>query len=112
MKINNTAIVLDKFCDNAGNILAILINFEGRRILLECIYGPNTDSPNFYSENAFRKILEWQPEFSIFAGNFNIALDTNRDTKNYIHKNNPHTREALKNEIAQHNLGDFGCYCI
>ena len=110
MKKDNTATILDKFCDTAGNILAILINYEGKRILMECIYGPNTDSPNFFSESAFKKILEWQPDFSIFAGDFNIALDHSKDTKNYINENNPNAREALKNEIEQNNLVDIWRY--
>ena len=107
MKKDNTAKILDKFCDDDGNILAILIEFEGKRILMECIYGPNADSPAFYSESAFCKILDWQPEFSIIAGDFNIALNHNKDTKNYIHENNPNAREALKNEIEQNNLIDI-----
>ena len=60
MKKNSTALVLDKFCDKEGNSLAILINYEDKRIMLECICGPNTDSPQFYSDKAFKKIIEWQ----------------------------------------------------
>ena len=104
MKRNNTATILDKFCDDSGNLLAILINYEGKRILLECIYGPNTDTPDFYSEKAFKKIVDWKPDYSIFAGDFNIALDQVKDTKNYIQNNNPNAREALKNQIDQNNL--------
>ena len=107
MKRNNTATILDKFCDDSGNLLAILINYEGKRILLECIYGPNTDTPDFYSEKAFKKIVDWKPDYSIFAGDFNIALDQVKDTKNYIQNNNPNAREALKNQIDQNNLVDI-----
>ena len=96
MKKNNTATILDKFCDDGGNILAILLNYEGKRILLECIYGPNTDSPEFYSDKAFKKIIDWQPDYSILAGDFNIALDQSKDTKNYLQNNNANAREALK----------------
>ena len=107
MNKNNTAVILDKFCDNEGNLLAILINYEDRRILLECIYGPNTDSPTFYSDKAFKKILEWQPDYSIFAGDFNIALDPSKDTKNYVNINNPHARDALKEQIELNSLIDI-----
>ena len=107
LKKDNTAVILDKYCDNTGNMIALLINYEGKRILLECIYGPNTDSPDFYSEKVFKKINEWQPDFSILAGDFNIALDPSKDTKNYIHDNNPNAREALKAKIEQNNMFDI-----
>ena len=107
LKKDNTAAILDKYCDNTGNMIALLINYEGKRILLECIYGPNTDSPDFYSEKVFKKINEWQPDFSILAGDFNIALDPSKDTKNYIHDNNPNAREALKAKIEQNNMFDI-----
>ena len=81
LKKNNTAKVLDKFNDSDGNLLSILIEYEGKRILLECIYGPNADTPDFYSDIAFKKILDWQPDFSIIAGDFNIALDQTKDTQ-------------------------------
>ena len=107
MKKNTTATVLDKFCDSEGNLLAILINYEDRRIMLECIYGPNTDSPEFYSEKAFKKIIEWQPDYSIFAGDFNIALNPSKDTKNYANNNNPNAREALKEQMELNGLIDI-----
>ena len=107
MKKNSTAKIVDKYCDSAGNTLAILLNYEEKRILLECIYGPNTDSPDFYSDNAFKKIADWQPDYSIFAGDFNVALDPQKDTKNYLHANNPQAREALNEQIQQNNLVDI-----
>ena len=97
MKKGNTAQVLDSFGDENGNVLAILINFHGKRILLEGLYGPNNDSPNFYSDLAFKKIDDWSPEFSIFAGDYNIALNPTLDTCNYLHDNNPNARRELLN---------------
>ena len=68
MAKTNTTTILDTFKDENGNILAILLNYEGKRILLEGIYGPNNDSPAFYEYEVFRKIEEWEPSFSIFVG--------------------------------------------
>ena len=42
--------ILDSFSDNRGNIMSILIEFEGKMILIEGIYGPNQDEPQFYSD--------------------------------------------------------------
>ena len=71
MKKNNPATIIDEFKDQDGNILALLMDYEGKRILLESIYGPNQDDPDFYSQEVFKKIEDWMPEFSIFAGDFN-----------------------------------------
>ena len=98
--------IIDEFRDDDGNILAILMNYEDKRILLEILYGPNQDSPQFYSELAFKKIQDWQPDFSIFAGDFNVVLDPQKDTKNYNQINNPQAMQTLKDQIEQHNLVD------
>ena len=79
------------------------------------------DTPDFYIDITFKKILDWQPDFSIIAGDFNIALDQTKDTKNYLHVNNPNARIALKEQIEQNNLIDMihifltllaGCFLI
>ena len=49
--------ICDVFPDNDGNVLAVLIDFQGKKILLEGLYGPNADSPQFYSDVAFKKII-------------------------------------------------------
>ena len=99
--------VLDKFSDTGGNILAVLLSYENKKILLEGIYGPNSDEPSFYSELAFKKITDWAPEFSIFAGDFNLVLDPNIDTKNYLHTNNPQAMQEVKSQMQTFNLVDI-----
>ena len=59
--------ILDNFSDTSGNILAILVEIEGKNILLEGIYGPNRDSPMFYSVEAFKKLTDWNPSHAIFV---------------------------------------------
>ena len=107
LKKGNTAKIVDKFCDDAGNILAISMIYEEKKILLEILYGPNSDSPDFYSEQVFKKIQDWQPDFSIFSGDFNVVLDPQIDTKNYQHINNPQAMQALKDQVEQNNLVDI-----
>ena len=106
IKKNSIAKILDKMCDPNGNILATLIEYEGRRVLLQGIYGPNEDNPRFFEE-AFQKIDAWQPEFSIFTGDFNVSLNPEADNKNYVSDNNPLARRALKNKMQEHNLIDI-----
>ena len=107
LKKNNPAKIIDSFSDTDGNLLAISLLYEEKKILLEVLYGPNQDTPNFYSEIVFKQIQAWNPDFSIFAGDYNVVLDHALDTKNYQHENNPFAREALKNQIHQYNLVDI-----
>ena len=71
--------------------------YEDKKIPLEILYGSNQDSPSFYSDLAFKKFQDWNPDFSIFAGDFNVVLDPQLDTKNYQHINNPLAMQALFN---------------
>ena len=107
LKKDSTAKIVDKYTDTDGNILAILIIFQEKRILLQGLYGPNTDSPLFYSETAFKKILEWQPEYTICGGDFNLVLDPEIDAKNYLNVNNPQARQELIKQMGIFNLVDI-----
>ena len=107
LKKGNLARILDKACDANGNILAILIEYENRRLLLEGIYGPNEDCPEFFEGEAFEKIDAWKPDFSIFLGDFNVSLDPSLDNKNYVNDNNPSSRRSLKDLMEQHELLDI-----
>ena len=51
--------ILDQFNDRNGNVLSILVEFESKKILIEGIYGPNSDSPSFYENETFSKIDSW-----------------------------------------------------
>ena len=99
--------VLDKFNDHNGNILSIIVEYENKRILIEGIYGPNGDSPNFYENEVFSKIESWNPHHSIFAGDWNLVLDQNLDTLNYQNSNNPLARLELVKKMSEHNLIDI-----
>ena len=107
MKKNLPVKILDNFSDVAGNILAILLEIEGKIILLEGIYGPNRDNPLFYSDEAFKKLSEWNPSHAIFVGDFNIALNPTIDTLNYQSNNNPRARLKLLEKIEEHGLIDI-----
>ena len=107
IKKDNPAKIIDKYCDSDGNIIAVAIIYEEKKILLECLYGPNNDTPEFYNDLVFKKIVDWNPDFSIFAGDFNVVLDPSIDTKNYQHVNNPNAMQALKDQIQQYNLIDI-----
>ena len=99
--------MLDSFNDNQGNVLSVLIELEGKKILVQGVYGPNRDDPNFYSEECFKKLIEWKPNFAVFAGDWNIALNPTMDTLNYNNNNNPRARTELINKISELDLIDI-----
>ena len=98
--------VLKEKNDPSGNILFLLLNFDSKKILLTAIYGPNEDNPQFYKEKVFNLIDEWDPDFAIYAGDWNLVLNQNLDTKNYLHKNNLRARSELKNKMEYFSLID------
>ena len=99
--------VLDTFNDVNGNIVAVLLEFESKRILIQGIYGPNNDDPDFYSDLCFNIAQLWDVNYSVFVGDWNIALNPEIDTRNYRNYNNPRARSELKNKIQELNLIDI-----
>ena len=63
-------------------------------ILLINIYGPNLDSPQFYSDiNDI--ICASTSDFYIICGDFNLVQEFELDCLNYKNLNNPRTRNKL-----------------
>ena len=81
--------------------------YEDKKILLEVVYGPNIDSPDFYSDQVFKQIIQWEPDYSIFCGDFNLILDPSMDSKNYLNINNPNARQMVLDQMETHNLIDI-----
>ena len=86
---------LDKFSDLRGNILSVLVEIQEKIVLIEGIYGPNRDEPDFYSDEAFSRLATWNPHHAIYVGDWNIALDPALDTLNYQGIRNPRARVQL-----------------
>ena len=80
--------------DNNGNLLALDLSINEHRVTLINIYGPNTDSPEFFE--AIRDILiDLDNLYFVICGDYNIALKPDIDTFNYTNINNPKAREKL-----------------
>jgi len=107
LKKGISAVILDQKTDSNGNLLALLFEYEKKKILLRGIYGPNEDSPLFYENDVFELIETWEPDFSIFVGDYNVTLNPELDNKNYVRDNNPQARLVLKNKINEHELVDI-----
>ena len=50
IKKDNPSIILNTFQDQGVNIVAIQVLLEDKKILIEALYGPNQDTPEFYTD--------------------------------------------------------------
>ena len=92
-------------CDDNGNLLVIEIETSFYRITIVNIYGPNKDTPDFY-KMVSESLEEFDNEFNIVCGDFNLVLDQELDTYNYKHRNNPQARNEILKIMNKFNLCD------
>ena len=94
-----------KESDPEGNKLILDVSINGKRTTLINIYGPNRDSPEFY--NIIKSDIERFGNPVILAGDFNLVLDPNMDSLNYININNPQARNKVLELISDCNMIDI-----
>ena len=78
---------------------------ETTQITLVTLYGPNKDEPQFFN-HITNSVEKFNNNNIIICGDFNIALDQQKDTSNYKHKNNPKSHEALIKIMDSYELVD------
>ena len=81
------------------------LELEGQRFALLNIYGPNEDSPDFFSK-VQEIIEEYDNEYVIISGDFNLVYNQELDTLNYINVNNPNAEDIILNLKEELNLID------
>lgn len=91
--------------DLNGNYIVVDLLIEQKQITLVNVYGPNKDSPQFYT-GLLEIIKEFPNNHVLACGDWNIALDPDLDTINYIHDNNPNARAVVKDIMYDLNLID------
>ena len=91
--------IINQYCDQEGNCLQLIAKFDA-------LYGPNTDEPDFYQNIVFKIPENWNPDYAIFGGDWNLVLNQDLDTHNYLRENNTNAREIVKNQIEQLDLVD------
>ena len=69
------------------------------------IYAPNTDKPAFF-EHVENLLLNHNNDYTIICGDFNMTLDPDMDSLNYISLNNPRSRQFVLNMKTNHSLID------
>ena len=92
--------------DDSGNYVILDCTIEDHKFILANIYGPNSDSPIFYT-NLLAKIQEIHVgQQVIIAGDFNLIMDKELDSMNYKNLNNPKARLEVFNLIENLDLKD------
>ena len=92
--------------DTQGNKIIIEIEMQRKKITLVNIYGPNNDTPEFY-ETIKNDLNSFDNDYIIWTGDFNLVMDPEKDTKNYININNPKSRDKVIDLCAEFNLIDI-----
>ena len=92
--------------DTEGNYLQLLLTCGSIKINLINLYAPNTDSPNFFSEIEKLTIND-KTDYVVICGDFNLVLDPERDSQNYVNINNPKAREKVINMLHERDLVDI-----
>lgn len=98
--------ILNVCKDIDGRYIVCHLKINGKEIVLNCIYGPNVDSPEFFVE--LWTILEnsSNPEW-IVAGDFNVVLNFQIDVKNSKEHANKRAAQVVKEYMSQHDMIDI-----
>ena len=86
--------------DVNGNYIILDINIEGKKFTLINLYGPNDDKPKFYKELR-QKYKTLNNDNIITCGDWNLVINPDLDTNNYLHINNPRARNEVLDSIIE-----------
>jgi len=90
--------------DDQGNFIILHFLSYEKDITLFCIYGPNKDEPVFYE--SIKNKLSTIENDCIFVGDFNLVMSPQKDYFNYLHVNNPKSRDKVLEIVLEYNLID------
>ena len=79
--------------DKNSKYLLINITIQERKIILANVYDTNQDNTQFY-RTLFQKFSEYDIDRIIMCGDWNFVLNPSIDYENYLHINNPRSRQV------------------
>ena len=92
--------------DCAGNYLVVDLRIATILVRLINIYAPNKDTPAFF-QNLQQLIENNEEDYFLDCGDFNLTLNPDLDSYNYININDPKSRQSILETISSHNLQDL-----
>ena len=91
--------------DEFGNLLVIHLLINNTEMILVVLYGPNKDTPSFYSN--IKDILTEKENYPVvICGDWNLVIDFHRDTFGYKKENNINSRKMVEELIEIFDLSD------
>ena len=98
--------VLNSFVDKDGRFLFVTIEIEKEHIItLVNVYGPNTDEPLWF-DNLFQKAENYEPNYMLYAGDWNVALKE-KDLYNYMAHRNIKANKVILDQLSEKGLLDI-----
>ena len=88
-----------------GNALLVQLYIGEMKFHLCVLYGPNTDSPDFYI-NLKNSLLQKENIPIIICGDWNVVMDYKLDTRGYLKENNTKARREILDMIEATDLVD------
>ena len=88
------------------NALVVHLYIDELKFYLCVLYGPNTDSPDFYT-NLKNRLLPKHNLPIIICGDWNVVMDYNLDIRGYLKENNTKARREILNMIEVVDLVDI-----
>ena len=93
--------------DTGGNFIITQANInKSFTLIIASIYAPNRDTPEF-----FQPIEQYLDQFDcdipvVFGGDWNLVLDYEKDSYNYVRLNNVRAQQRVLDMIKNHDLVD------
>ncbi|KAJ8035824.1 hypothetical protein HOLleu_19619 [Holothuria leucospilota] len=84
--------ILKIHCDNSGRFVVADVGYGGSIFTLLSVYGPNLDSPNFYS-NVSTCLSNFQCDNMICGGDFNFVFNLDLDKEGGARRTNFNARK-------------------
>ncbi|CAC5422009.1 unnamed protein product [Mytilus coruscus] len=86
--------VHESLIDQHGRYIILDLTLYDQRLTLVCLYGYNTDKPEFFCD-ILQKTMRFSKTSFIFLGDWNVVQDKNDYTYNVIHDRNPNSRRKI-----------------
>ena len=97
--------VLAQITEQDGNRVTVKTEYSGRLLTVTAVYGPNSDSPNFFTK-MFDDVYGLGCEYNLFNGDFNTGPSSVLDYKNYVNVIHKNAREAINDMLTSFDCSD------
>ena len=98
--------LIAEIMSDCGNYVIVICKVNRDTFAFINIYGPNRDSPNFFSE-VLNHLEDVEVDHVILAGDLNFTIDSDIDCLNYVREHNVNAKLAFLQQTDKYNLIDI-----